>query len=81
MNINEFFEKLYKDSNTKSIMTNKIKTIITVDIDTIDLVDNMDLLAKELHMEVEREALTVKHKLGRERHKEIRVKDIDFLEE
>ena len=46
-----------------------------------ELQDNLDLLAKELHMQVEYEALTVKHKLGRERHKEIYVKDIDFLEE
>jgi len=45
------------------------------------LEDNLNLLAKELHMEVEYEALTVKHKLGREKHKEIRVEDTNFLEE
>ena len=70
---------------TKLFETNKIKIdaernlhIKSFVFNRKKLQDNLDLLSKELHMEVELEAILNQRKL---KHKEIYIKDISFLEE
>ena len=56
MNVNEFIRKLFKGGIGSAKMSINKPYHIEMDIDDKLLQDNMDLLARELHMEVEEKA-------------------------
>jgi len=77
MKADEFIRKLFKGGKGNIIISN-FDIQIKMRIDTFGIKDNINLLSKEMHMEVERESTLNKKVL---KHKKIYVKDVNFLEE
>jgi len=67
MNVEELFKKLFKDHYHLYFKSTDKMVHMNVEIGKEELQDNIDLLAKELHMEVELHADKSKHVIKHER--------------